>query len=224
MSTLAPSTCGERDAMICTSTGLILLCSWMGSQRFVVGFIQRALAGPNYNCEISMRIVESDKEAMKERSFGEAEANTKLLLPHGNEDLDQDLSESIEADAAHEDIGMPSLRFGTINDPLPASPDASKLSGSRSTGWTTVNAPLANMYAGLSTYLSRDLCHFPIANSDGTVVLSILPVVSSLGLLSFMDGAENGKHYDKPNHEYYKVEAVGHAARRCATSTDFRCV
>ncbi|KAL7007277.1 sphinganine kinase lcb4 [Cystobasidiomycetes sp. EMM_F5] len=104
--------------------------------------------------------------------------------------------------------GIPPLRFGTINDSLPAAPDTIRIPGSRASGWTTVHAPLANMYAGQLPWLSRDLLQFPIANSDGTIVMSILPVVSTVTLLTAMNGAEKGKLYEHPQMEYYKLEAV----------------
>lgn len=150
----------------------------MGSSRFVAGFIQRALAGPKYRCEISMRIVESDKGRMKAQILDgkvqpvKAEENTKTL------------ADTNQTPQANNSQGIPPLRFGTINDILPGVSDASPVKDSKATGWTTVDAPLCLMYAGQIPYLADSLLQFPIANLDGTIVLSILPVVSRGTLLS----------------------------------------
>jgi sphingosine kinase len=138
----------------------------MGGHRFVVGFIQRALAGPHYECEISMRIVQSDKEAMKQ-------------------DILQGVSHSHVA--AEKQEGMPSLRFGTVNDPIPSGPDLQTIEESKASGWTTLNAPIASMYAGTVPYLADNLLQFPIASSDGNIVVSILPVVSTATLIGVSD-------------------------------------
>ena len=138
----------------------------MGGHRFVVGFIQRALAGPHYECEISMRIVQSDKEAMKQ-------------------DILQGVSHSPVA--VEKQKGMPSLRFGTVNDPIPSGPDLQTIKESKASGWTTLNAPIASMYAGTVPYLADNLLQFPISNSDGNIVVSILPVVSTATLIGVSD-------------------------------------
>ena len=137
----------------------------MGGHRFVVGFIQRALAGPHYDCEISMRVVQSDKEAMKQDVL-------KGIFPVPSSTLTEKLE------------GIPPLRFGTVNDPIPSGPDLHEIPGSKATGWTTLNAPISFMYGGTVPWLADNLLQFPIANSDGNIVVSILPVVSTMTLIS----------------------------------------
>lgn len=171
----------------------------------MVGFIQRALAGPHYECEISMRIVQSDKEEMKQDILRGRSRPAKV--------------------AADLTAGIPPLRFGTVNDPIPSGADLAPVSESEATGWTTLNAPISFMYGGTVPYLADNLLQFPVANSDGNIVLSILPVVSTMTLLGVsslvqritaetdgvrqgMEGSEKGKHFDLPQMEYYKVEAV----------------
>lgn len=170
---------------------------WMGNQRFIVGFIQRAIRGPSYDCEISMRVLEMDKETLKRDMLERRQAR------HDNKD--NVIGE--QSDVTDKATGLPPLRFGTVNDPIPNGPDVEPIEGSAASGWTTINAPVCTIYAGQLPYLSPDLLQFPIADSDGTIVVSILPVVSTGVLLGAMDGSDKGKHYDNPQMEYYKVEA-----------------
>lgn len=154
----------------------------MGSHRFIVGFIQRAIRGPSYDCEISMRVIESDKQALRrdmleKRHPDASPGHTRLT---GSK---QARIEAVNGSTRAESDGLPPLRFGTVNDPIPNGPDLVPIAGSKASGWTTVNAPICTMYAGQMPYLSPDLLQFPIANSDGTIVVSILPVVSTGVLL-----------------------------------------
>lgn len=157
-------------------------CSWMGNNRFLVGFIQRAVRGPSYDCEISMRVLESDKETLRRnmldkrqrtRDNGANEQSREYRLPNGG----------TTGDSKSDTSGLPPLRFGTVNDPIPNGPDAEPIEGSKASGWTTINAPVCTIYAGQVPYLSPDLLQFPIADSDGSTVVSILPVVSTGVLL-----------------------------------------
>lgn len=97
---------------------------WMGSARFVVSFIQKALGGPSYDCEISMRITDSDKHAMKEDVV-----RKRSTKPSDNENPFTD------SKAEGETAAMPPLRFGTVSDRIPVSPDATPIAGSAATGW-----------------------------------------------------------------------------------------
>lgn len=145
----------------------------MGNQRFVVGFIQRALRGPSYDCEISMRVLEADKETLR-RDILEKRQAVQHKETNGA---------AASADSTADPGGLPPLRFGTVNDPIPNSADVEPIEGSKASGWTTINAPVCTIYAGQMPYLSPDLLQFPIANSDGSIVVSILPVVSTGVLL-----------------------------------------
>lgn len=141
----------------------------MGNQRFIVGFIQRALRGPSYDCEISMRVLESDKQTLRR------EMHQRRKAVHDSK-TNERAPNSVSAD---DQGGLPPLRFGTVNDPIPNGPDAEPIEGSKASGWTTINAPVCTVYAGQMPYLSPDLLQFPIADSDGSIVVSILPVVST---------------------------------------------
>ena len=154
----------------------------MGGNRFVLGFIQRALAGPKYDCEISMRIIESDKLRMREEVVKSELAQSPFGTVANEESESSDGADVKEVEDGLQTI--PPLRFGTINDSLPSGPELEIIPGSKVTGWTTVNAPLCSMYAGQIPYMADNLLQFPIANSDGSIVLSILPVVSTATLLN----------------------------------------
>lgn len=184
---------------------------WMGTHRFTAGFLQRALAGPVYDCEISMRIVESDKQKMREDSLAThrkalapdfVTADGKGENPFASHEDDQD-------DAGPETLAMPALKYGTIQDAIPSGsgPDLAPIEGSNATGWTTLASPVCNIYAGSLPYLAENLMMFPVANNDGQIVLSIVPVVKALTLLGLFNGAESGGVYLNDKVEYYKVEA-----------------
>lgn len=149
----------------------------MGSQRFVFGFIQRAIAGPNYECEISMRIIEMDKHTLRQDALDKRTQTAGQSLRRQSAHPESTSKE----DELH--TGLPPLRFGTVNDPISSGADAEPIPGSKATGWTTLNAPICTVFAGQMPYVSPDLLQFPIANSDGTIVMSILPVVSATVLL-----------------------------------------
>lgn len=154
----------------------------MGSHRFVVGFIQRAIRGPSYDCEISMRIIESDKETLRRDMLQKrvkSQEKTTDGLPASSVRIEDVDGHSTKGG----DEGLPPLRFGTVNDPISNGEDAEPIEGSLASGWTTISAPICTMYAGQMPYLSPDLLQFPVANSDGTIVVSILPVVSTGVLL-----------------------------------------
>lgn len=151
---------------------------WMGGNRFIVGFIQRALAGPHYECEISMRVLEGDKEVLREEA--------KAKRPErGNRSRSTPPILSVDCpEGKSDDERMPALRYGTIQDSIPSGPDLHSIPNSRATGWTTLNAPISIFYAGTIPYLADSLLQFPVANKDGTIVVSILPVVSTMTLLA----------------------------------------
>jgi hypothetical protein len=149
---------------------------WMGSHRFVFGFIQRAFAGPSYDCEISMRIIESDKEKLKSDM---AEKRRRTAQTRSASSWSSPMTPAVP-NGLKSEAGMPPLRFGTVNDPIPSGPDLQHIEGSIASGWTTINAPVATIYAGQMPYLSPDLLQFPIANSDGTIVVSVLPVMLTI--------------------------------------------
>ena len=150
----------------------------MGGNRFIVGFIQRAVAGPYYECEISMRVLSSDKEAMKAATLSRSSRG------RSGGDPSPDGNPFTDAAASSQGDGLPLLKFGTVNDSIPNGPDIDAVFESKASGWTTVKAPVCTMYAGTIPYLASDLLQFPIATAgEGSVVVSILPVVSTATLL-----------------------------------------
>lgn len=220
-----------------------------------MGFIQRALAGPRYDCEISMRIIESDKSKMRADALSKYAASKRASMltttstssrpsnPFIGKD-EYEHEDALDIESAGHDLSMPPLKFGTILDAIPSGsgPDIEPIEGSRATGWTTINSPISSVYAGQMPYMADSLLMFPIANNDGSIVLSVLPVVKAMTLLGVrklfflwdtrnmsglelmqvdprdtvrmqaMDGAEVGKIYENENEEYYKVEAVSYSS------------
>jgi hypothetical protein len=129
-----------------------------------------------------MRVLEMDKETLRRDALQKRQPETDNKFGHhipSSRSTDSETNGPATADAN----GLPPLRFGTVNDPIPNGPDVEPVEGSKASGWTTINAPVCTVYAGQMPYLSPDLLQFPIANSDGSIVVSILPVVSTGVLL-----------------------------------------
>lgn len=129
-----------------------------------------------------MRVLEGDKEALRNTVL---EKRQRL---QGSKATERHNAGRLSADGTNGSSqagpgGLPPLRFGTVNDPIPNGPDVQAIDGSKAAGWTTINAPVCTIYAGQMPYLSPDLLQFPIADSDGSIVVSILPVVSTGVLL-----------------------------------------
>lgn len=88
---------------------------WMGAARFTWGFLVRLLGKTVYPCDIAVKVAINDKQQIKDHYKEEqnnfAPANerrgTKALL-------DDDASASSGGE-----LGLPELRYGTINDKLP---------------------------------------------------------------------------------------------------------
>lgn len=97
---------------------------WMGSARFDFGVISRLFLRKVYPCDIAVQ-VEVEKPEVKEHyrrhasvtglpTAAEQEANGENAV-----DGAANGESSAAGDAAGEDVGLPRLRFGTINDDLP---------------------------------------------------------------------------------------------------------
>lgn len=112
---------------------------WMGgTARFTYGFFVRAVQKKVYPCDLAVKVVEDDKEVIKERYREE-------LV---KKEIDED---SVRADFGKGE-GLPALKFGTVNDSLPE-------------GWEMVsNDKLSSLYCGNvsspspSLIASADIC------------------------------------------------------------------
>lgn len=164
---------------------------WMGSFRFTWGALVRLLGKSIYPAELSVAFEQSDKDAIKEAYFRAVQeqdtARRKSIEP---ENFDLELSSPKEGD-------LPSLRFGTINDPLPAA-------------FATRDMPdLGNFYAGNMCLMSPDAPFFPASlPADGKMdminISGLIPQTRGLAMLATLG---DGGLMDFPEVHYSKVSA-----------------
>jgi sphingosine kinase len=86
---------------------------WMGDTRFVLGYISGVMTRRKYPCEVHVRVVCGDKKAIVRGEYPRK-----------------------DPEDSGEDEGLPPLRYGTVNDPLP------------SEGWKRIEKPTISLYAG----------------------------------------------------------------------------
>ncbi|KAI9713794.1 MAG: sphinganine kinase lcb4 [Bogoriella megaspora] len=174
---------------------------WMGSARFTVGFLVRLLGKTTYPCDIAIQLENGDKASIKqsyrrERDYVTQSSSRRL----GDQQRERVATDQNPAPAAPTDSpsgGLPPLRFGTIQDPLPSS-------------WAMVPHPhLGNFYAGNMCYMAASTPVFPCAQpSDGCMDLVCMDGDVSIikALRSFL-AVENGGMMDHENVSYRKISA-----------------
>ncbi|KAI0206525.1 sphingoid long chain base kinase-like protein [Astrocystis sublimbata] len=162
---------------------------WMGHRRFDLGVAIRMISKKTYPCDVAIKVEIEDKKAVKEhyrRMRGgekspfvpaEGESNSNAIQPAGD--------------------GLPPLRFGTVNDPLP--PDWKQESIDK----------LGNFYCGNMAFMAPNANFFPAAMpNDGLMDLCLndgdLSVVRYYKLMS---SVENNRHYDRADLSYRKISA-----------------
>ena len=84
---------------------------WMGPHRFTVGVAQRIFTKKVYPCDVALKVAVPDKDAVKAHYRRENEA--RQANPGARRE--GGVVDSSEAEAE----GLPSLRFGSINDKVP---------------------------------------------------------------------------------------------------------
>ena len=146
---------------------------WMGSGRFVYGFLVRILGKTIYPCDLAVKVEIADKSEIKASYKAEA----------ARKEPAQDRSGSGQTG------GLPLLRYGTIKDELP--PD-----------WEMIPYDnLGNFYSGNMNYMSADLKFFPAALPDDgcqdlvTVDGDISRLMSIKSLLALEDGTFFDMHH-----------------------------
>lgn len=109
---------------------------FLGRYRFIVGFFQRLILQPRYPCDVALCVdVTPSEELCVEKACTDEESN------------DIDFSQS-----PHQ--GLPPLRFGTINQPVPA-------------GWEVFrHESLSIFYGGKLSYMDAGSKIFPQARID----------------------------------------------------------
>lgn len=167
---------------------------WMGSARFTIGFLQRLLGKTLWPVDLAVGVAIEDKVAIRsayKQRMGSSPPASKLLSASSS---DTELQAALPS-AEGEDEGLPALKYGTINDPIPSS-------------WTLEPYPnLGNFYAGNMAWMAADTKFFPAAMpNDGCIDLVTIdgdiPRLTSIKLLLEV---ENGGHFDQDVVRYRKV-------------------
>ena len=152
---------------------------WMGEARFTFGFLKRLIGQTIYPCDIAVKTVIETKQAIRDeyrRSMDE--------YPQG------ETAETVTG-------GLPPLRYGTIQDPLPA-------------GWEMEpHLTIGNFYAGNMSWMTSDLNFFPAAlPADGCIDLVRIPgILGRPAGFKFLVDIGRGTFFDSPHVKYEKVEA-----------------
>lgn len=155
---------------------------WMGSARFTYGFLTRLLRQTAYPADIAVQVEHDNKDKVRATYRSEA---VKPPLAHDDRPVPDP------------NTGLPELKYGTVNDPLPES-------------WTLVpHDTLGNFYAGKMAYMSPDANFFPAAlPCDGCIdlvrVRADIPRGAAIGaLLAVADNT----FFDLPHVDYQKISA-----------------
>ncbi|KAI9686042.1 MAG: sphinganine kinase lcb4 [Bathelium mastoideum] len=176
---------------------------WMGSARFTVGFLVRLLGKTTYPCDIAIQLENGDKNSIKASYRRERDSTAPPPSSRRSDAQQQQQASLVEPDPSSTTpssaprSGLPPLRFGTINDPLPAS-------------WTMTPHPrLGNFYAGNMSYMAASTPIFPCAlPADGC--LDLVTLQGDIGrvaaLRSFLS-VESGRFMDSDLVTYAKIAA-----------------
>ena len=118
---------------------------WMGSARFTFGFLARIVTQTIYPADIAVQVVHGTKSAVREAYRAEASKP-----PRHTDDRPPPSATD----------GLPALKYGTINDPLPES-------------WQLIpHDKLGNFYAGNMAFMSPNANFFSASlPSDGCIDL-----------------------------------------------------
>ncbi|KAH7114307.1 sphingoid long chain base kinase-like protein [Dendryphion nanum] len=155
---------------------------WMGSARFTWGFLVRLLRKTVYPADIALKVEYDNKEAVRQVYRAES---SKPARSHDDRPL------------PGTGTGLPSLKYGTVNDPLPSS-------------WTLVpHDKLGNFYAGNLAYMSPDANFFPAAlPGDGCIdLIRIRGDINRHTAINTLLAISEHKFFDLPHVDYQKISA-----------------
>ena len=181
---------------------------WMGDARFVVGFIQGALAKRKYGVELAMRVVDGDKHSIA-RTYADERHRASAAASTSESGAD----------------GLPPLKYGTATDTLapvlsreshfPTSIATPSDEQQQQQGWHVVEAPLLFFYAGTLPYVAKEHMFFPAAAiSDGLIDLVVCPPMSRISALQALDGTDKGSTFANKQARYYKCTAFRLSPRK----------
>lgn len=155
---------------------------WMGDTRFTYGFLKRTLGRYVYPCDVAVAVDVPTKAAVRE---------------HYRKELSIDTDSADRGDFATEtdDEGLPALRFGTVNDPLPP-------------GWSLVPYDnMGNFYCGNMAWMTAEANFFPasLPNDGHNDLVTINGDISRAAAIECLTAAGKGKFFDLPQINYRKI-------------------
>ncbi|PYH44410.1 putative sphingosine kinase (SphK) [Aspergillus saccharolyticus JOP 1030-1] len=146
---------------------------WMGAHRFTYGFLKRLMHMTVYPCDLAIKVVMDDKQAIKNHYSSYAQSQ-----PPGR-------PAKLTADQTG---GLPDLVYGTVQDELPKD-------------WEVIPAEtLGNFYAGNMAIMSKDTNFFPASvPNDGLMdIVTIDGTIGRLRSLKMMTEIPEGGFFDMP--------------------------
>lgn len=166
---------------------------FLGSTRFLVGYVIEVLKLKPCPVKLSVQVVESDKKRMVENLHAyQARARAKTS---GATVPDADTSSLAAASTV-------------VASPLPDSKATSAPASPLDDGWITFDKPMSYVYAGKGPYVSKDFMQFPVSlPDDGLVDVVAQEITTRKAMLDAMDGSENGDSYWLSTQHYWKARA-----------------
>jgi len=146
---------------------------WMGGIRFTWGVLTRIFGQTSYPCDVAYKIVMDDKSSIRD-----------YYLRGGDPQQEEDSSE-----------GLPPLKFGTVNDPLPED-------------WVMNPHPtMGTFFAGSMPRVTADAKFFPAAlPCEGLIdAVNIDANIGRVAAIKLLAAAADGSHYDMECVKYHKV-------------------
>ena len=152
---------------------------WMGEARFTYGFLVRLLGKTTYPCEISVK-----EEIVDKREIKKHYARQRKMTPEPDQNTG---------------VGLPPLKYGTINDPVPE-------------GWTELKEypTLGNFYCGNMGYMAQDTPFFPASlPCDGMMDLVMIDGrISRMKSVDLLMSVPKGTLFDNELVSIRKVSGV----------------
>ncbi|OBZ75597.1 Sphingoid long chain base kinase 4 [Grifola frondosa] len=161
---------------------------FMGSNRFIVGFLNGVLKMKHCPVKLSIKVSESDKKKMVRDLHA---SRSKAQAQHGPAS-DQDIEQAASGSSRSASTSLPPLKYAAMD----------------SEGWITFEKPMLYLYAGKGPYVSRDFMQFPVSTPNDGLIDVIAQSPSTRGeLLKAMDGAEKGEPFWLDSQHYFKAHA-----------------
>ncbi|KAL1841173.1 hypothetical protein VTJ49DRAFT_7342 [Mycothermus thermophilus] len=156
---------------------------WMGAARFTYGFLIRTVQKKTYPCDIAVKVEIDQKEDVKKHYRQQVTQAGAAPAPDGAD--------------AEEGLGLPPLKYGTVQDKLPE-------------GWELIpHEKLGSFYCGNMAYMAPDANFFSAAlANDGLMdLITTDGDISPLKAIELQLGVESGTFFENPLVSYRKVSA-----------------